>query len=284
VRAKRSSISVFGTKRGDCPPSVVAFFQLSQSEQPPPLSGTDSIPAINEAEKSSWSIIRDGVLDVVAALGVTISGAIGMLLARGSTRLEQPLSLHSQVGILLLMELSFLYFGFRRLKANRNKNVALKLLDGNTQRGILSGISVGIALIAFGQVYTIAVKKLFPLSALPNPLELLGHMKGDLLLSVVFVLIVSILGPVCEEFLFRASMFGSAQAINRTWLGAVVASVLFAFVHLTLTLSPYLVLVSLTLCWLLARCRTILGPIAAHITINAAGCLAFLLGYRETHS
>jgi membrane protease YdiL (CAAX protease family) len=216
---------------------------------------------------------------VVAALGVTIVGAIVIFLSLDIWRSaggRQPLSPRVMLGLLSLNELSFLYFGFRRLKANRKKGVTPNLLEGNTRRGVLSGIAVGIALIAISVVYSISVQKLFHV-ALPNPLEILGDAKGNLPLSLTFVSIASILAPTCEEFFFRGIIFGSAQAINRSGLGVVVTSLLFAFVHLSLVLSPYYILWSIATCWLFARCRTIIGPVAAHMTVNAAGCLAIVL-------
>jgi len=70
-------------------------------------------------------VIRDGVFDMASALGVTIAVAVVIVLAgvwqrNSEYRKTSPLFI---VEILLMMELSFLYFGFRRLKINRNKGV-----------------------------------------------------------------------------------------------------------------------------------------------------------------
>ena len=266
-------------QNGDWPAIVLVFLQLNPSEQSPASLSAESTATVELASPSRWSVIRNGLLDTAAALGVTIAAVVAVLLpqaiSRGGGREE--LSPVVIVGILFLTELAWLYFGFRRLKANRKEGVILNLLEGKMGRGVLSGIALGIALIAFSAVYTISVQKLFHLSSLPNPIRILGDVKGNLLLSFALVLMLAVIAPVCEEFFFRGIIFGSAQAINRAGPGAVLASVLFAFIHTSLVLSPYYIVWSLASCWLLARCRTIMGPIAAHMTVNSVACLGFLL-------
>jgi membrane protease YdiL (CAAX protease family) len=252
---------------------------LSQSEQSPPSISAEAIATINLASLSPWSVIRDPVIDLAAVVGVLIAAGvvIGLLTIWQKTGHSQSISPRLIAGFDSLTELSLLYFGFRRLRVNRRKGVILKLFEGNAWRGVLCGISIGIAMITFSVIYEIAVQKVLHLSSLPNPLQILREVKGNPLLSLALVLTISILAPTCEEFFFRANIFGSAQAINRTWLGAVVASVLFAFAHLNLVLSPYYILFSIATCWLFTRYRTIIAPIAAHMTVNTVACFAVLL-------
>jgi len=259
-------------------PFVVGFLQLTPSEQSPPSLDAEAIATSKLPSLSSWSVIRDAAFDIAAVTGVLIAAGvvIGLFTILQKNKPGQSLSPLLIVGTLSLTELSLLYFGLRRLRVNGKKGVTLKLLEGNTWRGVLSGISVGIALIIFNVIYEVAIQRVFHLSSLPNPLQILRDVKGNSLLSFTLVLIISILAPTCEELFFRANIFGSAQAINRTWLGALLASVLFAFAHLNLVLTPYYILFSLATCWLFTRSRTIVGPIAAHMAVNAVACLAVL--------
>ena len=251
---------------------------MSSSEQSPPSFDAEAIVTAELASLSPWSVIRDAAFDIAAVTGVLIAAGvvIGLFTIWQKTGHRQSVSPLLIVETLALTELSLLFFGFRRLKVNRKKGVTVKLLEGKAWRGVLSGIAVGVALVAVSIIYGIVAQRVFHLSSLPNPIQILREVKGNPLLLLTLVSIISILAPTCEEFFFRANIFGSAQAINRTCLGAVVASVLFAFAHLNLVLSPYYILFSLTTCWLFTRCRTIMGPIAAHMTVNAVACLAVL--------
>jgi membrane protease YdiL (CAAX protease family) len=181
---------------------------LSQSEQSPPLFGAEAIATGKLASVSTWSVIRDAAFDIAAVMGVLIAAGvvIGLFTIWQKTEQRQPVSPRVEVETLALTELSLLYFGFRRLRANRRAGVTLKLLEGNAWRGVMSGISIGIASIIFNVVYDIAVQKVFHLSSLPNPLQIFHEVKGNLLLSSALVLIISILAPTCEEFFFRANI------------------------------------------------------------------------------
>jgi membrane protease YdiL (CAAX protease family) len=84
--------------------------------------------------------------------------------------------------------------------------------------------------------------------------------------------------PVCEEILFRGAIFGLAHANGQTWTGAITASFLFAISHSSLRMAPYYLVFSAVNCWLLAKTRTLAGPIAAHVTVNLSACIGVLLG------
>ncbi len=252
---------------------------MNPSAQSPPPLDVEALSASKVAAAPAWSLIRDVALDIAGVLGVLV--AIGVVIALsviGRKHLpRQPLSPVLTVAALFLFELAFLYIGLRRLKINRGKGLTVKLFSGNAGRGILSGIFSGAALIICSIIYVVTIQKRLHLPLPPDPLRILRELRGNTLLSLAFVLTVSIVAPICEEVFFRANIFGSARAINRTQLGVAAASMLFAFAHVSLVLSPYYIVFSLTMCWLFTQKRTIVAPIAAHMTVNAVACFAALL-------
>jgi hypothetical protein len=112
---------------------------------------------------------------------------------------------------------------------------------------------------------------------------LLSGLRDNRSTAVAAFLVVAVIAPVCEEILFRGAIFGFAHANGKTWMGAAVASLLFAAVHLNFRMTPYYLIFSAVNCWLLGRTKTLAGPIAAHITVNSATCLAILLQARTAH-
>lgn len=258
---------------------MIAFLQLNPSAQSPPSLEVETLSVSRVPSVPAWSVIRDVALDIAWVLGVLV--AMGMVIGLSAIERKhvprQPLSPLLTVATLFLFELAFLYLGLRRLKINRGKGLTVKLFDGNAGRGILSGILSGAALTVCSIIYVVTIQKMLHLPLPPNPLRILRELRENTPLSVAFVLTASIVAPICEEVFFRANIFGSAKAINRTWLGAAMASVLFAFAHLSLVLSPYYIVFSLTMCWLFTKKRTIAAPIAAHMTVNAVACFAALM-------
>lgn len=87
-----------------------------------------------------------------------------------------------------------------------------------------------------------------------------------------------VVGPVCEELIFRGILFrkwritlGSTRAV---WL----SSLLFGCLHLN---APYAIVLSLTLTILFTRSGSLLTPIAVHAFCNATLLLPGLLGAEE---
>jgi len=107
--------------------------------------------------------------------------------------------------------------------------------------------------------------------------------------SPLFVtLFVVLLAPAYEELLFRRVLFGRLWAAGRPWLGLVLSSACFAFMHempgLTANSAPATLLLWTTyglmgaaFAWLYRRTGTLWAPIAAHALNNAVALLALQL-------
>jgi membrane protease YdiL (CAAX protease family) len=101
--------------------------------------------------------------------------------------------------------------------------------------------------------------------------------KGDPVMAAGLVFAIAVLAPLCEEFFFRGAIFSSVRSGQRARAAAIVSSVLFAAAHGNWMMFTYYLVFGFTMCWLLARTRTIATPIAAHMTVNATAAIALLL-------
>jgi len=86
--------------------------------------------------------------------------------------------------------------------------------------------------------------------------------------SFVNLLALVIIPPFVEEATFRGFMF---PAFAKRWgglIGAILTSVLFGFAHLQANVSVYTFILSLLLCGLYVRTRSIIPGIAVHMVNN----------------
>ncbi len=86
--------------------------------------------------------------------------------------------------------------------------------------------------------------------------------------SVINLLALVIIPPFVEETTFRGFMF---PAFAKRWgvvVGAILTSILFGFAHLQANVSVYTFILSLLLCGLYMRTRSIVPGIALHMINN----------------
>lgn len=234
---------------------------------------------------SSSFVVRRAIADLTSALGVTLLLAVPIMIVWLALTPEDKATLSARklpLGLIafvtLLQEAQFALFAWRRFRNNRREGrpSASQSNAGYVlrTRAALLGVAAGAGLIAFAE--SIA----WITHAKPS-VEIMDLLSGlhaaPWTAACVFALLAAVV-PVCEEILFRGAIFGLAHANGRTWTGAIVASVLFAIIHFNLRQAPYYLVFSAVNCWLLARTRTLAGPIAAHITVNLSVCIGVLFG------
>lgn len=87
-------------------------------------------------------------------------------------------------------------------------------------------------------------------------------------LSPILIIVVSVIGPILEEIIFRKIIFGTLYQKYNFWIAAIISSVIFALVHM----EPEHVLlysaVGLTFAYLYIKTKRILVPIIAHVSMN----------------
>lgn len=218
------------------------------------------------APLSASSVVGRAIEDVVSAYGVTLVMVVLFLQA-------VPVGLIAFVG--LLQESQFARFGWRRFRKNRSEGrPSASQSNAPKARAVLLGIVVGAGLAAFGGLIAWVAHA----ESSAQLMVLLSGLHAGFWSAALVLVLIGGVAPVCEEILFRGAIFGLAHANGRTWTGAITAAVLFAIGHANLRMTPYYLVVSAVNCWLLARTRTLAGPIAAHATVNLSACVAALLG------
>jgi membrane protease YdiL (CAAX protease family) len=234
---------------------------------------------------SSSSVVRRAIADFASALGVTLLLVVPIMLVwlaftQGdkATLSARKLPFGLLAFITLLQESQFAVFGWRRFRKNRsegrpsasqsNAGYALRT------RPVLLGVAAGAGLTALGELVG------WVTHAKPSVeiMDLLSGLRSSPWAAACVFALVAAVAPVCEEILFRGAIFGLAHANGQTWTGAIITSVLFAIGHSSLRMAPYYLVFSAVNCWLLAKTRTLAGPIAAHVTVNLSACIGVFFG------
>ncbi len=129
-------------------------------------------------------------------------------------------------------------------------------------------ITVGIFLVSIPILFAI-VKILIPGfnadQAQTNEFTQPGTATSAIQLSFLALVIIP---PIVEEVIFRGFIF---PAMSKRWgvvIGAVLTSLLFGFAHLQANVGVYTIVLSLILCLMYVRLRSIIPGIALHMLNN----------------
>ncbi len=108
--------------------------------------------------------------------------------------------------------------------------------------------------------------------------------QGDCMGMAKIALTAAVLAPCCEEFLFRGFFYG----VWKRYLGprgaAVLASLLFAAMHSSLSSFPTLFVLALCLTLAYERTGSLLVPIGFHASFNFTSLLVLYFQVRFPHS
>lgn len=91
----------------------------------------------------------------------------------------------------------------------------------------------------------------------------------------LFILLIAILGPIMEEFVFRKVIFGSLFDITGGIGAAVISSLIFAFVHVDGHILLYS-MIGFVFSYLYYKTKSIAVPIIAHSLMNTIVVVASL--------
>jgi uncharacterized protein len=102
-------------------------------------------------------------------------------------------------------------------------------------------------------------------------------------ITVVYAIVIA---PIGEELFFRGIMFRALRDRHGFWVGAVGSSIGFGSIHFipgsaidAALLMTVMFFTGIALCFIYERRRTIVAPIAAHVTFNVIG-IVLILGLR----
>lgn len=129
---------------------------------------------------------------------------------------------------------------------------------------------VTVAFVAFAGL-TAAYDAVLDPGGSQDTLQTLGADRGGVLMIATAVLVI-VVAPVAEEFLFRGFMYRAARNRWGRAGGAVIVGLIFGSVHLTdadtAPLIPMLVVLGALACVLYERTGSLAAPIALHVVNN----------------
>ncbi len=141
------------------------------------------------------------------------------------------------------------------------------LVRGRSTRGeAIRWSLIGIALV-FGAQYAAALIESVVLGIEPgsqNTQDIVEIAKA----FPAFILIVSIIGPILEEIVFRKVLFGALYKRFNFGIAALVSSLIFAVVHMDFIHLLIYTAMGFAFAFLYVKTKRIIVPIIAHVSIN----------------
>ncbi|MET3506456.1 CPBP family intramembrane glutamic endopeptidase [Halalkalibacter oceani] len=83
-----------------------------------------------------------------------------------------------------------------------------------------------------------------------------------------FIIVVSVIGPILEEIVFRLVIFGALYKRFNFWIAGFISSLIFAAIHFDFTHLLVYTAMGFVFAYLYVRTKRILVPIVAHVSLN----------------
>ncbi|MBO5564449.1 MAG: CPBP family intramembrane metalloprotease [Lachnospiraceae bacterium] len=83
------------------------------------------------------------------------------------------------------------------------------------------------------------------------------------------LLLVGVLGPLCEEVVFRGYIYQSLRRSGRVTGSILLSGLLFGLMHMNLNQASYAFLIGIFLAALTRACGSLVLPILAHVSFNS---------------
>ncbi|SHN35132.1 CPBP family intramembrane glutamic endopeptidase [Gracilibacillus kekensis] len=84
----------------------------------------------------------------------------------------------------------------------------------------------------------------------------------------IFIIIISVLGPILEELVFRKAIFGSLHKRMNFFFAALLSGIIFAAVHMDFSHLLTYTAIGMVFAFLYVETKRIIVPIIAHMAIN----------------
>ncbi|WP_459503889.1 CPBP family intramembrane glutamic endopeptidase [Bacillus sp. C1] len=83
-----------------------------------------------------------------------------------------------------------------------------------------------------------------------------------------FLIVISIIGPILEEIVFRKILFGTLYKKFNFFIAAIISSLVFAAIHFDFTHLLVYTAMGLVFAFLYVKTKRIIVPIMAHVAMN----------------
>lgn len=101
-------------------------------------------------------------------------------------------------------------------------------------------------------------------------LDILNPSSRSIWLYLVFILSIGIIGPICEEILFRGAIYGWFRRYYKPWIGILISSLFFGMLHYeTLLRMIFAISIGAYMAWMYEREKNLAAPITFHILNNS---------------
>lgn len=125
---------------------------------------------------------------------------------------------------------------------------------------------IGVFMV-FGAQYTAALIEMYVLGIDPgseNTQVIVEYAKA----FPAFIIVISIIGPILEEIVFRLVIFGSLYKRFNFWIAGLISALIFAAVHMDFEHLLIYTAMGFVFAYLYIKTKRILVPIVAHVALN----------------
>lgn len=151
-------------------------------------------------------------------------------------------------------------------------------------------INLALTILSLGFIYLVSialgisglVEWLVEVTGTPQTQEAVESLKkADLADFLPLAVAACIIAPIVEEFFFRGFIFPVLSARVGILAGAVISSLFFGAIHLSLVQCPVLTIFGIVQCRLYVKTGSILYPILLHFLFNSVASLQIFLSIHQ---
>lgn len=135
---------------------------------------------------------------------------------------------------------------------------------------------VGFMIAILGQIGLSVLISFFVESGLDTETEQYMFEMSEL--SLIFLVIPVLIGPILEELVFRYAILGSFMKRMKTSYAVILSSLIFGLLHLSLINLVIYVFCGIVFSIIYIKTKSIFTPIMAHTFMNAFVMFTFLIG------
>lgn len=126
--------------------------------------------------------------------------------------------------------------------------------------------------IIFLLAFIVGLFQAIPISTLERFMDLPDYMEQDFVdmaHNPIGILVLCIIAPIAEEYLFRGLMMRKMLRWNISpWYAIIGSSIMFGLIHLNPAQIPGAIIMGIVMAWMCYRTRSLIPGIIIHITNN----------------
>ena len=126
--------------------------------------------------------------------------------------------------------------------------------------------------IIFLLVFLVGLFQAIPMSVLERFMDLPDYQEQDFLNlehNPIGILVLCIIAPIAEEYLFRGLMMRKMLRWNISpWYAIIASSIMFGLIHLNPAQIPGPIILGIVMAWMCYRTKSLIPGIIIHITNN----------------